>query len=894
MNRGAPGPIRVLHVDDDPEFAGLTATVLERENDRLAVETAVDAEEGADRLATEAFDCVLSDYDMPGRNGVEFVESTRAEYPDLPCILFTGDDSDGVVTDALSAGATDYVRKRPGSAQYALLANRITNAVEAARSRRLAESSDERLRQVVDALPHLLYVVDEDGTYSLANEALASFHGTTAAELEGTHVSDVLDDPIAREFRADVAAVLESGEPTERSGLPVTDTAGNSRVVVSRLVPYDAAATDDTAVLGVGLDVTERRALEDEHRTEERRYRAIFDDPNNLVGLSDTDGNVIDVNRTAMGYLNAPREEVIGRPVWEASWFARSDAARDDVRRWIDRAAAGEYVPFEIDLASADDPCTVEGVFRPVTDDDGEVVSVLVSGRETTEHHRQRRELEQANALLSTLFDTLPVGVLAEDEARNVLAANQRVSDLFGVCGSADRLVGRDCGELTTEASDLFADPEEFGEEARRLVRENDSVRGEESTLRDGRTFAWSHQPMDLFDGTGRLWTFRDITDRREYEARLEALNETTQELMAAETREAVAEISVEAARDVLDLDANTIYLHDDERSALVPVAHTAAVRDLVGESPVFTAGDSIAWRAYEEGEALALDDVHDDTDILNPDSPVRSELYLPIRTDGLLIAASATPSVFTQQDVVLGEILAGNIAAALEQVEQTERIRARERELTTQNRRLDDFVSIVSHDLRNPLNIAQGRLSLAREDAAERGDDHLDVVARALDRMETLIEDLLTLAREGGQVDDLEPIDVADLFGNCWDTVETATATLTVDGTRSIRAGRSRLRQLFENLIRNAVEHGGENVTVSVGGTDAGFYVEDDGVGIPPERREAVFDAGYSTSRNGTGFGLHIVEQVVDAHGWTVAVTESEGGGTRFEVTGVTTAPSP
>lgn len=115
-----------------------------------------------------------------------------------------------------------------------------------------------------------------------------------------------------------------------------------------------------------------------------------------------------------------------------------------------------------------------------------------------------------------------------------------------------------------------------------------------------------------------------------------------------------------------------------------------------------------------------------------------------------------------------------------------------------------------------------------------------------------------------------------------------TAEATIVTDTDQRIRADRSRLSQLLENLMRNAVEHGGSDVTVTVGELDGGFYVEDDGVGIPEAERETVFEMGYSTSDEGTGFGLAIVKRITEAHGWDIRVTDGANGGTRFEITGV------
>jgi len=154
---------------------------------------------------------------------------------------------------------------------------------------------------------------------------------------------------------------------------------------------------------------------------------------------------------------------------------------------------------------------------------------------------------------------------------------------------------------------------------------------------------------------------------------------------------------------------------------------------------------------------------------------------------------------------------------------------------------------------------------------------------------METLIDDLLALARHGEAASDVEPVGLARLTENCWRNVVTTDATLATDIDRVIRADRSRLQQLLENLIRNAIGHGGEDVTVTVGAVADGFYVEDDGPGIPEDAWDSVFDVGYSTAEDGSGLGLSIVEQVADAHGWTVRLTDGPEGGARFEIREVT-----
>jgi len=142
--------------------------------------------------------------------------------------------------------------------------------------------------------------------------------------------------------------------------------------------------------------------------------------------------------------------------------------------------------------------------------------------------------------------------------------------------------------------------------------------------------------------------------------------------------------------------------------------------------------------------------------------------------------------------------------------------------------------------------------------------------------------------AREGETVIDFEPVNLAVTVNECWQTVETVEATLEIETERTIYADRSHLQQLLENLVRNAVEHGGENATITVGDLDNGFYFADDGAGISPDERDDVFASGYTTSTDGTGFGLAIVREIAEAHDWEITVDESEDGGARFEIIGV------
>jgi PAS domain S-box-containing protein len=228
----------------------------------------------------------------------------------------------------------------------------------------------------------------------------------------------------------------------------------------------------------------------------------------------------------------------------------------------------------------------------------------------------------------------------------------------------------------------------------------------------------------------------------------------------------------------------------------------------------------------------------------------------------------------------------AGEVTAFVGFQEDVTERRAYRTELRRRNERLERFAATASHDLRGPLNLAQGRLALARE---EHDSDHLAGVARAHRRMDALIRDILSVAR-GEVVGDPEWLRLTAVADDCWRPLAGAGATLDVRTDVRLLADRTGLERLVGNLLRNAVDHGGPGVTVVVGGLPDGFYVADDGPGLDPAVGDHPFTPGVTDGGEGAGLGLSIVADVCDRRGWTCSLVESASGGVRVEVRGVDT----
>jgi signal transduction histidine kinase len=369
----------------------------------------------------------------------------------------------------------------------------------------------------------------------------------------------------------------------------------------------------------------------------------------------------------------------------------------------------------------------------------------------------------------------------------------------------------------------------------------------------------------------------------------LDTLYTEIQRLVQAESESEICKVAVDAVPPVFNVEYAGLWLYDSEAAELQLTAQTDRAKKEFGSNVVYRPGNSLSWEAFTAGELRRVpEDVENGTQY-NDDSLLASELILPIGDYGVLNIASVDADVFSPGEVQVARILAANVESALARAQ-------REHALKVQNDRLETFVSMVSHDLQNPLTVADGHLELARQTGS---DDHLENVSDALDRMETLINDLLTLAEEGEVVEERTRLDLCDTAKQAWSNVYTPEATLQTTGTVDIFGDKSRLLQVFENLYRNAVEHVGSDVTIYIGQLQSlhtttrvstteftdGFYIADDGPGIPLDDPSRVFESGHST--DSTGLGLAIVERIIEAHGWEITASRSAQGGARFEIHG-------
>ena len=920
--------IRVLHVDDEPGVAELAAEFLERQDDRFSVETATDAGEGQNLLAAGDFDCIVSDYDMPGTNGIEFLTTIREERPELPFILFTGKGSEEIASDAISAGVTDYLRKATGTDQYELLANRITNAVRQVRAEQRLQAERRRFQALFENLSQATVEVewnDGEPIVKRINSEFTEVFGYGADEIIG----ESLDEYVVPDDRQEEAEQINQRmrSHTEQYAQEVTrPTVDGTRQFILQTATYGGGS----GTFGVYIDITERERREREVERQNTRLRALFENfPEPTVAYVYQGGEpyVEDVNRAFADRFGWGATAATGEELGEL--IVPSDH-HEEAQRIDERVQSGDVVDETIRRQTADGL----GDFRlrniPVPDDDR--IDGYFVYADITAYKQREVELERQNDLFRRAQEIASVGAWEYDAVNDDLTWSEEVYEIYDRPAESGITVGEAIDyyhpndrPLIRGAVQAALDPgEPFDIEARVITSA-----GDERWVRS------RGEPQTEDGSIVRLrGTIQDITERRRREQERQRERDRYQSLFEnnpliiweEDFSEAVTYLD-ELTADVDDVETYLLEHPEEitqlmERVEIVDVNQNAVefygaeskteLLDRVEELFVEESTEALAaeWAAIADGATRFRTEV--------PARKLSGERYRELLD---LFVPEESADDYSRVYVIGTDI-----------TEQKER----ERELERQNERLDAFASVVSHDLRNPLNVAEGRLALARD---ARDSDHLGTVADAHDRMESLIDDLLMLSRQGEPVGETEPVDLGTLSEGCWRIVSTTDASLRIEADRQIRADPSRLRQVFENLYRNAVEHGSTSpqsqapedavehgstgsrmesddavehgptspqsqapedavehaepgVTITVGDLADGFYVEDDGPGIPEDERTDVFEMGYSTTGDGTGFGLSIVREVVEAHGWEISVTESGDGGARFEITGVTFTP--
>ncbi|MFB1062558.1 ATP-binding protein [Natrinema sp. H-ect4] len=710
-------------------------------------------------------------------------------------------------------------------------------------------------------------------------------------------VSATPDSQAGRALRADGPVVVDDLRTDERFSDPdlLTDhgiVSGISVGIGSGEEPWGVLAAHPTERREFAehdanfvRSVANILAMAIKNERTERRFEAVFDDPNILVGLLDPDGTVLDINRTAMDYIDADLADVSDEPFWETPWWGDGDGVQSDVKEWTERAAAGEYVEFETDIVGRDaQQFTVSGVFRPVTNDGGDVVSIIVSDRDVTERKEHERYLRDAKTQLEAATEAGAVGTWEWRIPENRMTVGPSFAKTFGL-DPEDAREGVPLERYTAAIHEDDRDRVEAQIEA--AVESCSEYESEYRVWNADDELRWvvarghveSDEDGDPVTFPGAL---TDITDRKRAELEVERQRtelETLFQVLPVGAVVANADGSLLRANET----AKEIWGGD--------VFDAESVADYEKYSAVWAeSGDPVGpedWTMAQvlQGEEVAEPNVYE-IETFDDDRRIIMEHGMPVRDED----GNVSRALVTLTDIT-------------ERRESQRKLEETVEKLEKSNERLEQFAYAASHDLQEPLRMVTSYLQLLDTrygDAFdEDGQEFLAFAVDGAERMHEMIDGLLEYSRVETRGDPLEPVDLdavlEDVIDDLQLQIDETDAEVTSDELPVVEGDASQLRQVFQNLLDNALTYYADGpprvaVTAERSGGAWEISVRDEGIGIDPDEQDrvfTVFDRLHTHEEyEGTGIGLALCRRIVERHGGAIWVDAESDEGTTFSLT--------
>ncbi len=842
------GGMRVLFVDDEIDILEQAKIFLEKELDQLSVETVVSAKEALDLLEEKTFDVVVSDYQMPEMDGLEFLETVREDKDsEIPFIIFTGKGREEVAMKALNLGANRYLQKGGSpKSQYGVLAQSIVQEVKHARGTLERKKVEAKLSSIVRGSEDPIYIVDEDCRITFANQAELEKTGMEFGEIIGLEFGESHPEEDARDFEEKVKKALETGK-SQRQEVEHEDS---GRFYDRTITPVEDPRTgmmNRAAV--ISKDVTERKKREKELEESEERYRRLFETAQDGMLIVDAEtGEIKDANPFIQDILGYSKEELLGRELGEIGTFRNFAENRARFKELVDEG----YIRYE-DLPLE----TKEGKEVPVefvsnTYEAGGEKVLQCNIREISERKKRKEKLQKEKKRFQEIFnnvnDAIYLHELTEDGTPGeFIEVNDVACEMLGY--SRDEFM-----EMSPQDIDSSKKSDEIPEVMEELFEKGD-VRFEMlHQAKDGTEIPVEiHSHLFELEGEERVLSVaRDISERKGAEEDLKLYKK-----------------GLEASGDsiyMIDVDGRYVFANDEHLSRLYEDGRISRKDEV-----------EVVGRKYR--------DIHPDEDSKGLEANLEKVIETgEVRVEEHEFSSMDRWSSRTYSPIENPE--SGDIEGVI----------IVSKDITNQKEaeKREEFLhSLLRHDVRNKAQIAKGYFELLdEEDLSERGRDFLEKTEKACDEAVEIIEKVRKLrdVEKGSEIREVSLAEVIDVVvDEHKDQLSEKNIELECkDDKRKVMAG-PLLEELFSNLIENAIRHS-DCSNIRIYGRDQGagciVTVEDDGCGISDEDKEKIFEKGYRKSeRVGSGLGLYMVKEIAENYGGGVKVRDSDLGGVRFDV---------
>ncbi|MEG4507874.1 PAS domain S-box protein [Microcoleus sp. F6_B4] len=795
-------------------------------------------------------------------------------------------------------------------------ANGITiyfrNVTDRKQAEEVLQQREAELRLVTNAVPALISFVDSDQRYRFNNRAYEEWFGHPAAQIYGQHLQEILGETAYEGIRPYVEQVLAGQEVTFESQIPYKD--GGTRQIDATYVPRFNSQGKVEGFVALVNDITDRKLAEATLRESEARFRLMADAAPVLIWMARTD--------KLCYYFNLPWLNFTGRTIEQESGNGWTEGVHpDDLDRCLDTyvTAFDARQPFKMEYRLK----RCDGIYRWIMDEgvpryglEDQFLGYIGSCVDIEDHKQAEEALRESESRLRLIFES------ATDYAIFTI-------DLNGIIASWNSGAQRLLGYTETEAigcpSRTIFTPEDNEQGQAEYERQTALLQGRAEDERwhvrkDGNRFWASGLMMPLLDEAncpqGLVKIMQDKTAQRQASERLQLLYETTRDLLNTEQPLALMHGLFRKLAVQLDLHSyyNFMVEEKDNRRMLHLKNYDGISQERAQAIAWIELGQYLCGLVAQTQQQLVLNQAELST---HPNAKALCELGItayagqPLIAQGQLLGtlsfASLTRTDFTPAEIELLGSICDQIAIALERANLNDSLQQQAQQLIQANRIKDEFLAVLSHELRSPLNPILGwskLLQTGKLDAAKTA-QALATIERNAKLQTELIEDLLDVSKilQGKLSLNIRPVDLALTVESAIETVNLAAAAKSIDirtvldaQIGQILGDSGRLQQVVWNLVSNAVKFtsagGRVEVNLTRVGNRAQITVADTGIGIAREFLPYVFDYfrqkdGATTRKfGGLGLGLAIVRHLVELHGGTVAAdSPGEGQGATFTV---------
>ncbi|WP_321507533.1 PAS domain S-box protein [uncultured Methanoregula sp.] len=792
--------------------------------------------------------------------------------------------------------------------------------------------SEEKYRSILESIQDVYYRSDTAGNLILISPSVTQILGyNRVSELIGRDIAQTLYyNPEERsKFLAELTTkgVVTDFEVIlkKRDGTPVPVATSSHK--------YFDPSGNFLGVEGIFRDITERKNAEKEIQKKheeinlayeqlrsnekelrknyvdlsrkdqnlvesERKFRAIFNQTFQFIGLMTPDGILVEANRSALKLSEIEETDVIGKPFWDTPWWIHSKEMQEKLRAAVQDAAKGEFVRFEATHRASDGSLHyIDFSLKPVADDAGCVVLLIPEGRDITKRKEAEKELRESQKMLEEIVQGSPIPQFVIDKNHRIVSWNRALEEHSGV--KATEVLG------TTHAWKAFYDkerpvlsnllvennPEKIHTLYTGKYRKSKYIDGAYEVTdffpRMGEHGTWLHftsAPLRDYEGNivGAVETLQDVTDRKRAEERLFEVNSA----FLAFTPDPLRNINILTGLAGKMLQGSCALYNRLEGGMLCSLGMWNTPPDFASyDKPQGHICNDVILKGDRSPAIITdlLKSPYADTDPNVKRYQLQTYIGIPVKIGekflGSLCVVYQNRYSPLPQDLEILSFLAKAVSIEDER-------RSVEMELQIANKKITMLYSITRHDILNQLTGLRSYLELSKVN--EKDPKLAEFISREEAAAETIGRQIeFTRYYENIGVNAPRWQDVALLIRSCSSQIPIDTIILTVKLSGMEIYADPLIEKVFYNLIENSIRHGGRvshiGFTVTETGGDAVLVYEDDGVGITAEDRDRLFAKGFGTH---TGLGLFLSREILSITGITITENGKPEQGARFEIT--------